>query len=102
MESQTRTVRAGGGASPSFTTSNGQRQAHFLRQRGEVRSRQVAVAVVDAVQVLDQQVAAAGGVAQQPPHVLEGLGVDRSALRAGADFAFHGALYYQPARDRDS
>src|SRR6267143_424003 len=77
----------------------GQRQAHFLRQRGEVRSRQVAVAVVDAVQVLDQQVAAAGSIAQQPPHVLEGLGVDRSALRRRPDFAFHGGPYYQPARD---
>src|SRR5207249_2608498 len=80
----------------------GQRQAHFLRQRGEVRSRQVAVAVVDAVQVLDQQVAAAGGVAQQPPHVLEDLRVGRSALRPRADFAFHADPIISPPATRDS
>ena len=59
----------------------GLRQAHLLRQRRQVRGRQVAEAVLDLVQVLDQQVALARLVAEQALHVGERGRVDAAALR---------------------
>src|SRR6185503_14778518 len=58
----------------------GHREAHLLRERDEMRGAQAAVPVLDAVQVLDQQVAAARRVAQQLAHLRERLGVDGPAL----------------------
>ena len=43
----------------------GERQLHLLRQRGEMRGGEMAVAVLDQVQMLDQQVAPARAVAEQ-------------------------------------
>ena len=45
------------------------REAHFLRERDEVRGREAAVAVLDAMQMLDQQVATTRCVAEQRPHL---------------------------------
>jgi hypothetical protein len=69
----------------------GLRQPHLLRERREVCRRQVAVAVVDLVQVLDQQVAAPRLFPEQRAHLLEGPGVDWPALRVRPDLAlaFH-------------
>ena len=47
------------------------------------------VAVVDLVQVLDQQVAPARRIAEQRLHFLQRLRIDGAALRNRADFAFH-------------
>ncbi len=58
----------------------GLRQPHFLRQRRQVRRRQAAVAVLDLVQVLDQQIGAARGVAQQGAHFVQRLRLDAPAL----------------------
>src|SRR6266850_2074948 len=79
----------------------GERNAHLLRQRGEVRGGQMAETVVDAVQVLDQQIAPARRVAEELPHFGEGPGVDRPALRNRPDPGFHGDTYYRPAATRD-
>ena len=45
----------------------GLRQAHLLREGGEMRRREVAEAILDLVQVLDQEVALARLVAEQSP-----------------------------------
>jgi hypothetical protein len=57
----------------------------------------MAEAVVDAVQVLDQQVAIARCIAKQRQDLFPCLGIYASALRNGTDFAFHREAYYQPA-----
>ena len=49
----------------------GLRQAHLLGERRQMRGREMAVAVLDQVQMLDQQVAPARAVAEQGPHLLE-------------------------------
>src|SRR5258708_20564444 len=59
----------------------GQREAHFPGERREMRSGEVAVAVLDAVQVLDQQIGAARRHAGSPAPFLE-QGLDpRQGLR---------------------
>src|SRR6266581_3277003 len=69
----------------------GKREAHFPGERSEVRGAEVAVAVLDAVQVLDQQVAAARRHAGLPAFFLEQrlnlsqrLGIDLPALQRAA------------------
>ena len=52
-----------------------------MRQRREVRRWQVAEAVLELVQVLDQQVRLARFVAEQALHVFERARVDAPALR---------------------
>ena len=63
----------------------GHRHLHLGRERDEMGGRQVAVAVLNLVQVLDQQVAAARRVAEQGLHVFECLRVDTAAFRRAAD-----------------
>jgi len=60
----------------------------------------VAVAVVDLVQVLDQQVALARRLPQQRAHFIQGLRIDRPALgrRADFSFAFHRGNHYRAYR----
>src|SRR5262249_55446287 len=53
---------------------------HLLRQRGEMRRGKVAVAVLDQVQVLDQQVAPALAVAKQGAHLVERTRINLPAL----------------------
>ena len=47
----------------------GLRELHLLRERRHVRGRKMLVAVVDLVQVLDQEVALARLGAEQRPHL---------------------------------
>src|SRR6185503_16078837 len=70
-----------------------------LRERGEMRRRQVPVAVVDLVEVLDQQVALARFRPKQRAYFLQSPGIDDPALRRRADFsfAFHRCPYYRAA-----
>jgi type VI secretion system secreted protein Hcp len=56
-------------------------QAELLRQGGQVLVRQAAVAVLDGVQVFDQQVAPARGVAQQCAHLVKCLRLDAATFR---------------------
>ncbi len=58
----------------------GERELHLLRQRGEMRGGEMAVAVLDQVQVLDQQVAPALALAEQRAHLVERLRVDLAAF----------------------
>src|SRR5207248_1876446 len=60
------------------------RHAHFFGQRGEMPRREVAEAVLQLVQVLDQEVAAAGRIAQRFAHVGEQGRVHAASLRAAA------------------
>ncbi|MNS50247.1 hypothetical protein D3C86_1178310 [compost metagenome] len=65
--------------------------AHFLRQCGQMGRGQLAEVVLDGVQMLDQQVSAARGIAQQLAHLgqcrrvhLPALGLAAFALAASA------------------
>ena len=58
----------------------GERKLHLLRQRGEMRGGEIAVAVLDQVQVLDQQIAPALALAEQRAHLVERLRLDLPAL----------------------
>ena len=91
IESQTRTVIAGGAVvallhhvevviERRHLVDLGHRHLHLSREGDEMRGRQTPVAVLNLVQVLDQQVAAAGLVAQQRPHVFPRLGIDARPL----------------------
>src|SRR5258708_7647983 len=58
-----------------------EREAHFPGKRREMRGREMAVAVLDAVQVLDQEVGTARGLTEQRLDFLLGLGIDLPALQ---------------------
>ena len=58
----------------------GQRQLHLLRQRGEMRGRQMAVPVLDQMQMLDQEIAPPRPRAQQRAHLVERARIDLPAL----------------------
>ena len=58
------------------------RHAELARQGGEARGRQVPVLVLQEVQALDQEVAAARAVAQQRLHFGQRARVDASALQS--------------------
>ncbi len=64
----------------------GLRELHLLRERGEMRGGQIAVLVLDQVQVLDQEIAPALAIAQQRAHLRERSRLDLAAFRrlAGA------------------
>jgi hypothetical protein len=62
----------------------------------------VAVAVVDAVKVLDQQIAPAGLVAKERLHFLQRFRIDGAPLGNRADFGSHRERYYRPAPWTDS
>src|SRR2546428_815161 len=62
----------------------GERKAHLPRERREMRGREVPVAVLDAVQVLDQEIGAARRVAEQRLDFLQGLRIDLPALQRAA------------------
>ena len=59
----------------------GLRELHLRGERGEMRRRQMAVAVLQQMQVLDQQIAPARPVAEQRPHLFERARIDLPALR---------------------
>jgi len=58
----------------------GERQPHFLRQRGEMRGGEVAVLVLNQMQMLDQQVAPARPLTEQGADLIERFQVDLTPL----------------------
>ncbi len=62
----------------------GQRELHLLGQRGEMRRREKTVLVLDQMQMLDQEIAAALAFAEQRAHFGERLRVDLAALGRAA------------------
>src|SRR5450759_1385810 len=58
----------------------GEREFHLQGQRGEMGGGQIAVMVLDQMQVFDQQIAPARLVGEQRAHFLERRGVDLTAL----------------------
>ena len=60
----------------------GQRQLHLGGERGEMRGGEMAVMVLDQMQMLDQQIAPARPVGQQRAHLVE-----RAADRPGGPSA---------------
>ena len=59
----------------------GERELHLLRQRGEVRRGKMAVAILDQMQMLDQEIAPARPVAEQRAHLIERPRVNLTPLR---------------------
>ena len=64
----------------------GLRQSHFVRERGKVVCREVTVFVLNEVQEFDQQIAAAGLVAQKGANLLQRAIVDLASFRRDAGF----------------
>ena len=56
-------------------------ELHFLRQRDEVPSREIAVTVLDQMQVLDEEITAAVAVAKERTYLFERPRIDLTALR---------------------
>ena len=73
----------------------GHRHLQLGGERDEVRRGQVAVAVLNLVEVLDQQIAPPRRVAEQLQHLLERAWIDAASLRRGADTS---ALALRPWR----
>ena len=63
----------------------GHRHLHLVGERHQVGSREMAEAVLDLVQVLDQEVPSPGLVAEQHAHVFTRLRIDPAAFRRGLD-----------------
>ena len=62
----------------------GQRHAHQMRERGQMRRGEMAVFVLDQMQMLDQQIAAARPFREQRLNLGQGGGVNLPALRRDA------------------
>ena len=62
----------------------GHRHLHLGRERDQVRRGEAAEAILNLVEVLDQQIPPARGIAEQREHVLARLRVDAAALRGRA------------------
>jgi hypothetical protein len=62
----------------------GQADPHLVSERREVRRRDLPVAVLDAVEMLDQEVAAARLVTEERLDLLERCRLDLPPLRLGA------------------
>ena len=58
----------------------GECQFHLGGERSQMRSGQMAVMILDEMKMLDQQIAPARPVSEQPAHFVECLGVDLSTL----------------------
>jgi hypothetical protein len=58
----------------------GERHLHLERQRGEMRGREMAVMILNQMQMLDQQIAPARPVGEQCAHIRERGWIDLSAL----------------------
>jgi hypothetical protein len=59
----------------------GLRELHLGGERGEMRGGEMAVVVLDQMQMLDQQIAPARPVAEQRAHLVERRRIDLAALR---------------------
>ena len=97
-ESQTRTVTGGGGVCAFLhhvemrvegrdLVDLGLRELHLGGERREMRGGDVAVLVLDQMQMLDQQVAPARAVGQQRRDLVERLRIDLAALGRAARLA---------------
>ena len=62
----------------------GLRQTQFFSKRHNVRRRNMAVAILDQVQELDQQIATSRRIAKQCANLFGGTRIHRPALRMGA------------------
>ena len=76
----------------------GQGKLHLLCKRGEVSGRKMPVAILDQVQVLDEQIAPARPLAQERAHIGERRRIDlatfgraRRPATAGCGFIFDSA-----------
>ena len=65
-----------------------------------MRGREMAVAVLDQMQMLDEKVAAAFTVAEQRPHLLKRLRIDLTAFRGPRRPASPGAPAIDGGRSR--
>ena len=59
----------------------GKREPHLLRQRDKMGGREMTVAVLDQMQMLDQEIAPAFALAKERAHLFERLRIDLAALR---------------------
>ena len=95
IESQTRTVIAGGARFALFDhvevvverrhfVDFRHRHLHLVRERDQMRRGQAAVPVLNLVQMLDQQIAAARRIAEQGQDILARLRIDSPPFRCGA------------------
>ena len=57
-----------------------ERELHLLRERGEMRGGEMAVPVLDQMQMLDEKVAPPRPLAEKRAHLVERLGFDLAAL----------------------
>ncbi len=62
----------------------GERQLHLLRERGEMRCREVTALVLDQMQMLDQGIAAPLAIAEERANFRECRGIDLAALGGAA------------------
>src|ERR1700687_6280358 len=58
----------------------GQSEPHFLCQSGEMRGREITVAILDQVQMLDQQIAPTLTLAKERAYFVKRARVDLAAL----------------------
>ena len=72
----------------------GERQSHLVGKRGEVAGGDLMVSVLDQMQVLDQEIAAARPVAEQNGDLRAGLWIDLAPLRGrfGSPASFAGMI----------
>src|SRR5437879_13812490 len=73
----------------------GHRKLHLVGERDQMRGREMAVMVLDAVQILDQEIAPARRVFQEGAYFFAGLGIDAAPFgRAAHARAFRGLLFF--------
>ena len=70
----------------------GLRHLHLGRERSEMRGREMAVMVLDQMQMLDQQIAPARPVGEQRLHVVQRGRIDLAAFRRARRLAAAGAF----------
>jgi len=68
----------------------GERELHLLRQGGEMRGREIIVAVLDQMQMLDEEIAPAFAIAEQRPHPPHARRIDLAAFRGARRAAASG------------
>ena len=61
-----------------------ERKLHLVRERGEVSRRQIAVTILDEMQMLDQKILPAGSSTEQASDFLERSWLDLAALGRAA------------------
>ena len=60
------------------------RQLHFVRERHEMSCREAAEAILNQMQMLDQQIASTRPVTEQQKHLVAGFWLDLAASRGRA------------------